>query len=260
MNRTHAVACALLLLLVNASGCRVLSGNGFGNARIAPPGTNSYQVQSANQPYYAPAATAANPNVLPPIGPTAASTGAMFNPNPGFPATVSSSLPTLQPGWRPADAPANSGFYGPTGQPNGANVNPTSFQPWANDYRSTTIDERYDPTRMPANDATMVRAPTNFNPTGNWQMLNPGSVAGSNYSQGQFEYRTSPQIAGVAIQSPQVNSMAQSTIGYPTYPSAPQSAPVVLAQASTSPELLARDPNYQAGWRDRFTTGTYMNR
>ena len=58
----------------------------------------------------------------------------------------------------PADAPANSGFYGPTSQPNGTNVNPTSFQPTANDYRSTTVDERFDPTRMPANDATMVRA------------------------------------------------------------------------------------------------------
>jgi hypothetical protein len=81
MNRTHAIAFAALALLVSASGCKVFSGNGFGNARRAPPATNSYQAQSANQPYYAPASTAANPNVLPPIGPTAASTGAMINPN-----------------------------------------------------------------------------------------------------------------------------------------------------------------------------------
>jgi hypothetical protein len=113
---------------------------------------------------------------------------------------------------------------------------------------------------MPANDATMVRAPTNFNPTENWQMLNPVAAGATTNSQGQFEYRTSPQITGLGVQGSPFNSMAQSTIGYPTYPTAPQSAPVVLAQASTSPELLARDPNYQAGWRDRFTTGTYLNR
>jgi hypothetical protein len=112
---------------------------------------------------------------------------------------------------------------------------------------------------MPANDATMVRAPTNFSPSGNWQALNPNAGMATYQVPGTLEYRTTPQINGGSAAG--FHSMAsQSTIGYPTLPPLGQTQPTVLAQASTAPETLARDPNYQAGWRDRFTTGPYMNR
>lgn len=253
MNRTQWMTwLALLMLTAAASGCccshtNNCSGagcgwNGWGNARIAPPATNSYQ--TASQPYYN------NPNVS---SGTVAPTSGTFNSSTNLPATTGSSLPAFQPGWRAADGNPGSGFYGPT-QPIGTGVNTASFQPQANDYQSTTIDERFDPTRMPANDASQVRAPTNFNPTGNWQMLNPNGGALS--SAGQFEYRTSPQITGSAVAA---YSQAPA-VGYPTYTPPAQLPPLVLAQGSTSPELLARDPNYQAGWRDRYPSGTNVNR
>ncbi len=275
MNRINIIACGILLLLFGVTGCcgRLCSNcgtgptaagtlpnwDGLGNARVAPPGTGTYQVPTTQQPYYTPSATASVP------------TGSAFNPNilAGPPAT------TIQPGfaqppfgqpvnspqgWRPADASTGSGFYSPTTQPSSGNFNSTSFQTTAPDYRSTVVDERFDPTRMPATDATKVRAPTSFNPTGNWPALNQMANGPINVPR-QFEYRTTPQIASQSFAATgQMNSMQLPPLGFPNYPYATQSQPVVLAQASTSPELLARDPNYQAGWRDRYTAGTNLNR
>ncbi len=279
MNRTNLVVCGILLLLVGVSGCcgRLCSNcgtgtaaggilpnwDGFGNARVAPPATGTYQVPTAQQPYYTPSATASVP------------TGSAFNPNilsgppattiqPGFGQPTNTQPVIPQQGWRPTDAPTGSGFYGPTAQPTSGNFNSTSyqpsFQPMAPDYRSTVVDERLDPTRMPATDATMVRAPTSFNPTGNWPSLNQMASSSINVP-GRFEYRTTPQIASQPYAATgQMNPTQLPPLGFPSYPYATQSQPVVLAQASTSPELLARDPNYQAGWRDRYTAGTYLNR
>jgi hypothetical protein len=164
-----------------------------------------------------------------------------------------------QPGWRPTDAPNGTGFYGPTTQPMPGGLNSTSYQQTAPDYRSTSIDERFDPTRMPATDASMVRAPTNWNLPASWPASNQVAT-NSNWNTGRFEYRTTPQIsASGGFTNTGFPSMG-SGVSAPSYPYTNSQPQVVLAQASTSPELLARDPNYQNGWRDRYTAGTNLTR
>lgn len=218
---------------------------GFGNARIAPPATNSYQVAAGSQPYYTPGSTGTSTNAaIPNLSGVATSGVGSAMPN-----TAGFASANPQMGWRTPDA-ASTGFYGsaPSTAGNLPTMTNTSI---ANDYQSTMTDERFDSTRLPANDATMVRAPTQFNPQGNWQTLNPSGTVANLQVPGQLEYRATPQINGLAASQP---------MNYPSLPPLNQTAPVVLAQSSTSPETLARDPNYQAGWRDRFTGGTYLNR
>ena len=271
-----------LLLLACTCGCQFRPNNnlvtgpaqgglfsnwtGIGNARVAPPGTFSYQAPGGTQPYYNPSNSSAGPTNQATVGSAVPATGSPnFNNN--APAANGTSAGTLQgtnfgqPQWRTPDAPNGSSFYGSPSPTTTAGLNPTSYQPMAPDYRTTTIDERYDPTRMPASDATMVRAPTSFTPNGNWQMLNPGGGYPLANAPGQFEYRSVPQISGQSLAAaPMTTSAYPPGYGYPAYPYANQSQAVVLAQASTSPELLARDPNFQAGWRDRYTVGTNVTR
>lgn len=265
MAKSISLATAACVFVVSMSGCCCSpcfnnpstcppnpTWTGFGNARIAPPATNSYQVASGSQPYYAPGSTSTS------AGGWSGATlnGTVSSALGGFDNTTGVSA-EAQAGWRQPDLNGSPGFYG-SPNPSTLNAQSTSFQS-PSDYQSTAIDERLDATRLPANDATAVRAPTHFNPQGNWQMLNPSGSVANVQIPGQLEYRTSPQINGWP---PSTLSTAASSplIGYPSMPPQNQTPPVVLAQASTAPETLARDPNYQAGWRDRFTGGNFINR
>jgi hypothetical protein len=151
--------------------------------------------------------------------------------------------------WRGVDQnPAGgSSFYGPSYQPAPTNYHPTSYaayDPAAGDYRSTLVDERSDPTRMLATDASSIRAPANFNQTANWQMIpNPIVIPGN------IEYQGNPQVvgnpSGLAISYPALPN------GYPNM-APPNSGNYVLAESST--QKLSNDPNYRVGWRQLDAT------
>jgi hypothetical protein len=276
MKRQWPVRTGLLLVLAIALGCRAkpcdtcIDGPGspslfptwerFGNARIAPPGTNSYQIPVSNQPYYTPTAASplgTSPGMGTAVSPTAPfgsgvgapSSGTMTNQNPagavpaGYPSGPSGSPPT---GWRASDG-SGSSFYQQPNQPALIGTQTAVYPSLAPDYRSTAADERLDPTRMPATDATMVRAPASFDPASNWSALDPRVAMGRGGYPAGLEYRATPSVVGQATGFGPATSL-----GNP-YPISPTMPAVVLAQASTSPELLARDPNFQNGWRDRFT-------
>ena len=105
------------------------------------------------------------------------------------------------------------------------------------------MNETNDPTRMPASDASLVRAPAQVR--GNdYRSLPPivanlpGTAPGTIIVPGSYEYRTTPQITSRFANQ-----------GAPN-----QNGPVVLAEATTG--QYREDPNYQAGWRNRYTGGT----
>ena len=243
------ITCLSVGCLLLAGGCQAnrfgcgSCWNGIGNARVAPPGTYSYST-NANQPYYTPNTAAAQPGAGYPVStpPGTPLNSQMVQPNT---ATGGQPVNPAPSQWHGADAsqPSSSSYYGQTYQPAPTNYNPTSYTVSGSgqrDFQTTVVDERTDPTRMPATDATGVRAPANFAQTANWQMM-PRTVV----VPGTIEYQANPQIVG---------NQPGSSISYPTLPSgypnmaAPNNAGnYVLAQSSTT--NVPNDPNYLLGWR-----------
>lgn len=213
---------------------------GFGSARVAPPGTSTYST-AATPPYYtAPAnSSAANSGTLP--GSTPVLNASVPLPPGTAPAgTVPpTSTPPAPNQWQPAGQPnGGTGFYGPTYNPAAATAGfntATAGSATPYGYQTTTSTAVTDPTRMPAVDATGVRAPVGMVQAG------PNGAFGPVAVPGNLEYGGSAQVVGTNPTGyPAMNG------GYP-YPPAGNSANNVLAQASTKP--MESDPNYRFGWR-----------
>lgn len=208
---------------------------------IAPPATGSLNLRGslANQNYYTP-----QPNPTIPGGPNSA-----WNGN-GTPNATISATPGQQ-GWSANPAPG-SGSSIAVGSGWNQNLPPSPATAWTvsgnsrvvnPDFSTTQINERNDPSRMPVADASQVRAPAGWN-----QMPNAN----------RFASATMPTMGNPGLAIPNaVNATG------PVWPNGvtqwnfaannpqPQGTPPqwVLAEASTRD--VSRDPNFQAGWRDR---------
>ncbi len=183
LSRRIFSALIVVTLTLAATGCqcsKCRSNNwfnplsGFGSQRIAPPATYSYQPPNGqNNPYYNPNSTATLPNGLP------ANTNPNANPN-WQPTNKSSATSTATNPYAyspPAGYPTNIA----TLANNTTNVRST-------DFRTTTVDERNDPTRMPVTDATVQ--PRRFHPS---QLAQNQPI----YIQGQYQYQAQPRLYSV---------------------------------------------------------------
>ena len=136
-------------------------------------------------------------------------------------------------------------------------------------YQTTVVDERSDPTRLAVTDASAVRAPARFFPTGNLNRPPQTSVATTSF--GVAGSGTSNQIAGFTqprTNPTQINGsviyQGPTPVPYGTNPDANQVANNFNRQdrvfnppvTSTAPQLLAQSTtertasNVQAGWRN----------
>ncbi|MEM7456045.1 MAG: hypothetical protein AAF456_16980 [Planctomycetota bacterium] len=231
-------------------------------ATIPAPGTYSLNTPNGQSPYYnAATATAQQPAYL-------------VNPNATAPTPVNGS-PSLAPqGWRPAGDNNLSATGNPssgtilassrTAQPQSVlNQQPTTLQiasaPTANSYKdsinysTTSVDERQDDTRLPATDASGVRAPTIVNQIPATRLASvtypiPQAAAYNANAQPLAGYGQPALINGTV----QYGQPLQTYNGY-VYSAVPQqtsSPSAVLAQATTTYDPQ-NNPNYQAGWRER---------
>ncbi len=292
----------VLALVCMSSGCRNCGNpcggyapypggcqnGGCGNT-IPPAPTYSLPGLSQNQPYY-------NNGTA-----TARQPGYLVNPG-GVAPTPAVNGPSLAPsGWRPSGANGvgnNGSNFSQTGhapdtqftiqaptsaatvpghsvlvQPASTPVNRTasatngiSYKDSVN-YSTTSIDERRDDTRLPATNASTVRAPTAYsnvqvaaNPYTNNQFYNGQAYGGqSRYASNTGPGFSNNQIVNGQLAGPRlINGIVQyaqpgnPNTGYQsgTYPTQTQSAPALLAQ-STSTYDPRNNPNYNSGWRDR---------
>ncbi|MCH2183211.1 MAG: hypothetical protein MK108_14520 [Mariniblastus sp.] len=212
-----SVLCVVSLM----AGCRHGSGaNGlYGNTRVQPPPTN----WTAADSYYNPLATAQNRNGL-----------------------ISTN------GKAPTAAPAPNSLGAQTGQrqPVGASANPgyttsgVSYTQSTN-YQTTSIDERFDQTRVPLTDATAVKAPV--------QSVLPPVLSTVSRQNPYGSNAAFPDPIGTARTQP-VASSGGNPIPYAGHPTFNQPA---YATANSSNTVLAEStvrvnpnsPNYRAGWR-----------
>lgn len=256
-------------LVVVTTGCRSRGNNSnggwFANSTVAPPPTYSLDIPSLakNQPYYTPGAAPSNTTLNP-------------NQRAPIPATQQN-----QDGWRQSGnqqlngvnaAPANNRSMGtnPTKfvetQPNQLNpmtnpgnaprmaALPGSGQSYINssNYQTTVVDESRDETRLPATDASSVRAPAQFYPTGN----------APQYPQANAYSGSTVMVNGQPTSYPGQPTayQGQPVLVNPAGPANPypgNSPPTVLAQSTTS----AGGPNNsQLGWRTRERDSDGVNR
>lgn len=285
MLRTKLCLFALLTLALGATGCR-----NCGNCGATPYGTWN--------PFAGPVATTVpapptNTLNIPQTARQAPYYTIPTNQN-NLQQTPASAVPNYQAQpqqqWRPV-GPNNGGAAT-------QNLNPTSFtqqrlpgstlqvtgtsQTLNPNYRSTSTDERQDDSRLAVTDASQVRAPARFFPTGNMNRLvqtpvatnaaavpspniasqvafgqgipqqrfaqAPTNVAGSVQYQGQI----SPNQYGV---NPYGNGVNQNQ-RYATNAPVTSSTPTVLAQSSTGTNVAS---NSQVGWRNA-QIGNNVNR
>ena len=282
-NAAVALACCSLMF---ASGCRncnpACGGNGYGNgygysqqgssARIAPPPTYSLQIPSANgnPAYYVPGSP--NPTA------TANLPSYLVDPNRRAPVPTGNTGGTninQQNGWRPTGNNnfSNNGATLPTTlarNPNaGGNYNASGFNSSGNvpitqvasapvpqsvvssiDYASTGFNEQLDPTRLPATDASNVRAPAAFVNNGSATRLAqvqpaPTPAYPNTYNQSVAFNQPAPAVYNG---TPVIAQQATQPFYYGT-PTVRQSAPTILAQ-STATGVPA------TGWTDRELTAS----
>ena len=284
MARTIKFSIVLLLVLCSV-GCQNRCGscgvqNGpFGGGLFQPvattvPAPSTYSLQQGartarQQDYY----TIPNTGQQPAVRQPTPLNNSNSNPN-----------PNLSPqGWRQVPQNSNTQQFNnqqlnatsllvqnPAGSPayQAAQVNPN--------YQTTAIDERRDPTRLAVTDASAVRAPARFFPTGNVNRLphtpvatTHGTVPSSGYSQ--FASNTQPQFGATQINGSVVYQNSAPNYGNNSYGNNPygnnqpginqnfsqQQARVFNPPVtSTTPELLAQSTtertasNVQAGWRN----------
>ena len=273
MARTIKLSIVLVLVL-SSIGCRSRCGNcgsnnTFGGGLFQPvattvPAPSTYSLQQGartarQQDYY----------TIPNTG----NTGQQPTP-----LNTNGTNPSLSPpqGWRQV-SPNSS-----TQQFNNQQLTPTSLfvsnqtgpaaapaQQLNPNYQTTVVDERSDPTRLAVTDASAVRAPARFFPTGNLNRPPQTSVATNSFglpgsgSSNQIAAYTQPQSNPTQI-SGSVIYQGPTPVPYGTNPYANQVANNFNRQArvfnppvtSTAPQLLAQSTtertasNVQAGWRN----------
>lgn len=320
-----------LCLLVSSVGCRnngcgynsqacmpcnsLCGGAGIGAPATVPaPQTYSMQIPSAaaGGAYYNRNAATANANgLLQPRGnaPTPATTGPNLAPQRGWreagtTGTTSTSQYTpnpnqqkLGPNYSPQSVLASRSNatsvlnQSQTRVASNTTQNGLSFRDNQN-YSTTTTDERLDRTRLPATDATNVRAPVG--PTQTIIAQNPyGGVTRAGYTnpiaqapvtmqdprlaQGVRTYQATPVFVGQPVYGAAPNRVANNVVpgrveymGQPvvygapnfsqpssqTYPGMTSSQPTVLAQSTVySDPARATTTASNGGWRDSNVNG-----
>jgi|GEM_PF-6978147 len=232
-----ALMCVVLAGI--ASGCRSNCNQGCGlfqgSPRIAPPATYSLQMPgTANQNYYNPAA---------PPGTANSNTG--WNAPPG-------TANNIQPGTNPTSfsIAAGNGVNANMQQVSSSTMPGSGSRIISNDFATTRIDERMDPSRMPVADASNVRLQQPWT-----QMPNANQLASASM----------PVMSNPGYSMP--NAVRNSGFNNPVpvnqwtwSPNGPnqQQPQWVLAEAST--RNLAQDANFQAGWRDSNSSPGTINR
>ncbi len=281
--RIQCLALTMCLLILTA-GCRNRCNNPYGGGlfaggspTIAAPATYSLNIPSVakNQPYYVP-------------GPANNST---LNPNGRAPTPQGrQATQPNQAGWKSAEndlSKAGSGIRS-EGDAGRSVLAPTSFvqtgaasrpmqstgQAFTNsqNYRTTSIDERQDATRLPVTDASFVRAPASNYPPGTRMVASNNGYPSSNYNVGYSApvpqtyvgqngvyagsasgYTASPVIvSGQPMLGYQSSPVLVSPGQFQRYPQGyPTSGPpTVLAESTASSTGRAS----QIGWRDRDLT------
>ena len=304
MLRHIVVSICLVSMLAMTTGCRNRCTPGcppnafFGANQVIPaPATYSVQIPSQNngQAYYNPNSTARQPTYL-------------LNPNGASPTPATGGANSNQPGWRAVGSESQSGANVPrsvlqqdettSSQPrtNSASTTLAQVQPPSAgtvrtatatnglsyrdsvNYRTTRTDERLDRTRLPATDATSVRAPSGINTvTTGTRMAQLNPTLGVTLTQPI--YAGQPRLASASqwyvpptysqtqvVQPAQPTTIAgtyQPSTGPVIYQGVPQpyvQPGVILAQPN-QPSVIASstatfDPNNASpgGWRDRELT------
>jgi hypothetical protein len=282
------IVCLTLMTAGCQSRCNNPCGGWFaGNSRVAPPPTYTLNIPSVannNQPYYTPSAAAPNNYTL--------------NPNQSAPTPANQQN---QNGWRQTGNQQNNGAGASPGERRSVLTTPTTFvetRPNINqagfpgnqraprtaalpgsgysytdsaNYRTTQVDESRDATRLPVTDASTVRAPARFFPTGNVaQFQQPNQIYPANYSvpnQRTFVAQNGFNQQPAAYSGPTVLVGGQPTAyrgqavlvnpaGY-INPYQPRFAPSVLAQSTTSSDQGSAG---QVGWRTRELNSDNVNR
>ena len=213
------------------------------NTLIPPPATGTLNIPSLARNPFSNASTG--------------STSGLLNTRSSAPTPASSNSSTIrnfnqQNGWRPTNdnqsnnnnssQPSNSGSANATsvlastsvGTPvRTASATTSSSYVESPNYRSTSANETNDPTRLPINNASNVRSPSQTQLAGVTQQpyYTPGPIQNQQYV-GNFGTQTpGGYVPGYAV---------------PNY----TSAPAVLAQATTTYDPYAGQSR-QADWRDR---------
>lgn len=300
MSRFHLlvlVVCVLTATTGCRNRCNNTCGNGLfaGSPTIAAPPTYSLNIPSVarNQPYYVPGTNTVapvNPNTASPTPATSPSlpnrwapktgnvSGANNATNPGSTGQSVLTAPTTFVETSPSN-PANYRTAANTGLP-GTGLSYTD----STNYRTTQVDETRDGTRLPATDASNVRAPASSFPAGNVNRIaqlpqptaprypttfNSTASATQPYTNpqnriaynngGQPIYLGTPVVSGNGFYSTPVYTGQPN--GQPVYYGAPStgSPPTVLAQATTTYDA---SNGQQFGWRDRDlnTSNDSLNR
>jgi hypothetical protein len=276
MSRVHVLILCICLMVVTM-GCSNRS-NGYGpswissSPTVAPPPTYSLNIPSVarNQPYYNPTTSnaGAQPNGAPTNAtppPAAPATPAQLNgwiPKSDSPSTPAGSAnpsttgqPPIPAGTQFAAAPPLTGIQ--TASNTAMPASGASFTDSAN-YRTTSIDETRDETRLPATDASQVRAPAFGNPARQPTQFSAMPVPPASGYTGGPVYAGQPVIAThPGVGGPPVYT-AQPTTGYPaSYQATPtvNTGGTVLAQSTTTYDA---GNGSQLGWRDReIQSGSY---
>ncbi len=274
MHRLQYFLIAVCVILA-AAGCRNRCGNTCGNglfagaSNIGAPPTYSLNIPSmaSNQPYYVPGQQ--------PLSGTGA-----INTQAAAPTLDRTATSTNLNGWRAVEP--NSGTSNNSGGASSKGAASTTFAQYdpslqagyrsasntalpssgssyvdSTNYQSTRFDETRDQTRLPAIDASNVRAPAQNNPTGAptrfAQLPTPAQpnyppTFNSTASAGSPVYLGSPVVGNPAY----ANSST-----YPVYAAQPMiggqryqtpfiaAAPTVLGQSTTTYNANS------VGWRDR---------
>ena len=161
----------------------------FGESRIPAPATFSYQVPGGNS-YYNPSAQATLPATSAPstTTPASGSTNLNWQPQTGVPGAAT--IPANSASFA-NQLPSQPVYAPPPGYPSNYQTLASSTATVQNtDFRSTSVNEANDPSRMVASDATGLQVPGRFTPPANWQSANRGFIT----VQGQYQYNAQPQF------------------------------------------------------------------
>jgi hypothetical protein len=271
---TSATVALVCCVLVFSSGCRncnpACAGNGYAySPTIAPPPTYSLQIPSAggNAAYYVPGSPNPNatanlpsylvdPNRRAPV-PQGTNGGVNINQQNGWrptgnnnlSGTTSTTLPTTlaqNVGQRPGvfgNVPATQVASAPTAQSVVTSV----------DYASTRSNEQLDPTRLPATDASNVRAPAGFVNNGSATRLAQTRPATAPVYPNTFNQAVAfTQPAPAVYNGTPVIAQQPAQPFYYGTPTVRQSAPTVLAQSTAT----GVPSTGSAGWTDRELTAS----